>query len=66
MREAVVVLALTEKLTAPLPEPLAPEVILSHGVLLLTALHVQPEVAVTVTVLVPPAAAMVWVVGLIA
>jgi hypothetical protein len=36
--------------------PLAPEVTVSHGVALLTAVHAQPELAVTFTVPVPAAA----------
>lgn len=53
--ESVVVLAVYEYFTVPLPVPLAPEVMVSHEVLL-AAVHVplHPDgVAVTVTVPVP-------------
>ena len=45
---ALAVLAAAVTLTVPLPAPLAPEEIVSHGVPLL-AVQVQPDAAVTVT-----------------
>ena len=53
----VVLFAATEKVTLPLPELLEPEVTVSHDVALLTAVHAQPEPAVTFTVPVPAAEA---------
>jgi hypothetical protein len=43
------------KPTEPLPEPFAPDVIVSHGALLL-AVQLQPLFAVTLTLALPPAA----------
>ena len=48
----------------PLPEPLAPDVIVMNA-LLLTAVQLQPTCVVTVTLPVPPAAAKLALVGLI-
>ena len=48
--------------TVPLPEPLAPLVIVSH-VALFVAVHVQPVAAVTATEPLPPAATMFCVAG---
>ncbi len=48
----------------PLPEPLAPDVIVMNE-LLLTAVQLQPAVVVTVTLADPPAAAKLALVGLI-
>ena len=47
----------------PLPEPLAPDVIVMNA-LLLTAVQLQPAAVVTVTLPVPPAAAKLALVGL--
>jgi hypothetical protein len=52
----VVVLAAAEKPTVPLPDPDAPDVIVSQLVLLDAAVHAQPASAVTPTLPVPPAA----------
>ena len=49
-------LAATEKPTAPLPAPLAPELIVIQ-LSLLAAVHEHPETVVTFTLPVPPAAA---------
>jgi hypothetical protein len=57
-------LAATEKLTTPLPVPLAPAVTLINPALL-TAVHAQPAAVVTFTVPLPPADAKFWLVGLI-
>ena len=46
----------------PLPEPLAPEVTVSHEALLV-AVHVQPVPAVTFTELVPAAEVKLLLVG---
>ena len=48
----------------PLPEPLAPDVIVMNE-LLLAAVQLQPACVVTVTLPVPPAAAKLALVGLI-
>ena len=48
----------------PLPEPLAPDVIVMNE-LLLAAVQLQPAVVVTVTLADPPAAAKLALVGLI-
>jgi hypothetical protein len=53
LRDEDPVFAATEYPTLPLPLPLDPLVIVSHDVLLLTAVHVQPVPAVTETVPVP-------------
>jgi hypothetical protein len=52
----------TEYPTVPLPDPLDPEVMVIQ-LALLEAVQVQPEVAVTLTVPVPPLAPKVWLVG---
>ena len=57
-------LAATEKFTTPLPEPLAPELIVIQESLL-AAVHAHPVVVVTLTLPVPPGAAKLWLVGLI-
>ncbi len=46
------VLAVKEKFTAPLPEPLAPELMVIQASLL-TAIHEQPATVVTFTLPVP-------------
>ncbi len=51
--------------TAPLPEPLAPEVTVTHAAVLL-AVQLHPSPAVTATVPLPPAAASDASGGLIA
>ena len=48
----------------PLPEPLAPDVIVMNA-LLLTAVQLQPACVVTVTVPVPPSAGKLLLVGVI-
>jgi len=48
----------------PLPEPLAPDVIVMNA-LLLTAVQLQPACVVTVTLPVPPSAGKLALVGLI-
>lgn len=58
-------LAATVNATMPLPAPDAPLVTVIHG-LLLTAVHGQPVVAVTVLLPFPPAAMNDWLVGEIA
>jgi hypothetical protein len=58
LREDVVVLAVAVTVTVPLPDPLAPLAIDSHDELSV-AVHVQPVATVTVTMLLPPAAAIV-------
>ena len=50
--------------TVPLPLPLAPDVIVIHGALLV-AVHAQPAAAVTATLPVPPAGATLALVGAI-
>ena len=59
------VFAATVTPTAPLPEPVAPEVIVIHGALL-AAVHVQPAVVVTMTVPDDPALDGVSLIGDIA
>ena len=54
---AAPVFAATLNATEPLPEPLAPEVTVTHAALLL-AVQLQPLAADTATVPVPPAAAI--------
>ena len=56
LRPAVAVLAATEKITVPLPDPLAPAVTVIHPVPL-TAVQPQPVPLLTVTEPVPLAAA---------
>ena len=56
-RVVVAVLAAALKATVPLPVPLAPEVTVSHELLLLTPVHAHDPPAVTATLPVPPAAA---------
>ena len=53
VRDDVEVLAAALKLTDPSPEPDAPAVIVNHAALL-TAVHAQPDGAVTATVPLPP------------
>ena len=65
LRGVVAVFAAALIPTVPLPLPLAPDVTLNH-VSLLTAAHGQPVPAVMLTVPVPPAAVIAWLVGLIA
>ena len=65
VRAFLAVFAAALKSTVPSPLPLAPAVTLNHDVLL-AAVHAQPVPAVTLTVPVPPAAAIAWLVGLIA
>jgi hypothetical protein len=60
----VPVLVATEKLTEPLPVPLAPEVIVIQPSLLM-AVHTQPEGPVTLTAPGPPDSAKDWLEGLI-
>jgi hypothetical protein len=56
-------LADTFNITVPFPLPLAPDVIDSHGALLI-AVHAQPAVVVTATLIpVAPAAGADWLVG---
>src|SRR5262245_17497524 len=50
--------------TAPLPDPVAPPVIVIHGALLVAA-HVQPTPVVTFTVPVDAVSGAFWVVGAI-
>ena len=52
-------LAVTEKLTVPLPVPLEPEVIVTQ-LSLLTAPHVQLSCVVTLTLPLPPAEPILW------
>ena len=61
-RAEVEVFAAAVKLTVPLPEPLAPAVIVTHPALL-AAVHEQPADAVTATLPEPPAATTVWDTG---
>jgi hypothetical protein len=61
---AAPVFALTEKLTVPLPVPFAPSVIEIHDASSV-AVHAQPAPAVTVTLPVPPLAAIDWLDGAI-
>lgn len=61
-RVDVPVLAATVKLTLPFPDPDAPALTEIH-VLLLTAVHVQPAMAVTVLLPVPPVGVNDWLVG---
>lgn len=62
VRRAPVLFAATEKLTVPLPLPLAPDVIVIHGALL-TAVHAQPTGALTLEVPLPPPAGNEWFIG---
>jgi len=55
--------AATEKFTTPLPEPLAPELIVIQASLL-AAVHEQPVAVVTLTLPAPPEAGKLWLVGL--
>ena len=57
-------LAATEKLTVPLPLPLAPDVIVKKVAVLL-AVQLQPGGAVTRKLPTSPVAAKLWLVGLI-
>jgi hypothetical protein len=63
VRGLVVALAAAVKATAPLPEPVAPDVTVSHDVSLLTAVHAHSATVVTAVEPVPPAAAIDWLVG---
>ena len=65
VRDDVLVLAATLRPTLPLPDPLAPDVTVIQPVLLLTAVHVQPLAADTLTVTVPPLEVTLWDVGVI-
>ena len=65
VRVPPVLFAAAEKPTDPLPVPVAPDVTVSHA-LLLTAVHVQVAVAVTFTWPDPPPAPVFVLVGLIA
>ena len=56
LREVVELFAAALKLTAPLPEPLAPAVMVSQ-LAPLVAVHAHPVPAVTLVVPVPPVAA---------
>ena len=62
VRDDVDVFAAALKLTEPLPEPDAPAVIVNHAALL-TAVHAQPDGAVTATVPLPPFDVTLWDVG---
>lgn len=62
VRALVVMLTATLYVTVPLPVPLPPAPMVIHGTLL-TALHEQPLVVVTLTVLAPPDAATFCDVG---
>ena len=57
------VLAATEKFTTPLPEPLAPELMVIQASFA-TAVHAHPVTVVTFTLPVPPLAVKLWAVGL--
>ncbi len=63
VRDDVEVLADALNVTVPLPDPDAPDVMVSHPVLLLTAVHAQPAGALTDTVPVPPLAVTLCDVG---
>jgi hypothetical protein len=62
VRDEVVAFAAIEKLTVPLPVPLAPAVTVSHAVLLIAA-QVQPAVVVTAVLLEPALDAVLSDVG---
>jgi len=62
LRDCPVGLAVPLKFTVPLPEPLAPLVIVSQ-LALLAAVHAHPVTVVTAVDPVPPAAGIAWVVG---
>lgn len=64
VRALVLVLAATENLTVPLPEPLLPEVMVIQ-LAWLTAVQLQELVVATFTVPVPPLAMNDWEVGVI-
>ena len=57
--------AVIEKLTVPLPVPLAPDVMVKNASVLL-AVQLHPAGALTVTLPVPPPAEKFWLAGLIA
>lgn len=61
VRGCVVVLAVALNVTVPFPLPAAPPVTVSH-VMLLTAVHVQPLMAVTLVDPAPPLDATAWLV----
>jgi hypothetical protein len=63
VREVVDVLAATLYDTVPVPVPLLPPVTVIHVVLLLTPVHAQPLLVVTVADCAPPAAATLCDVG---
>jgi hypothetical protein len=62
VRELVDVLEATLSETVPLPDPDAPVLTVIHE-LLLTAVHVQPEVPVTLTEKEPPLDPADWLAG---
>ena len=62
MRGCVAVFAVALNATVPLPFPLAPLVMVSQVVLLLTAVQVQPVMAVTLVDPTPPLDATAWLV----
>jgi hypothetical protein len=62
LRLDVLVLAAMVNATVPEPDPDAPDVIATHGALLV-AVHAHPAASVTVLLPVPPEAAIDWDVG---
>ncbi len=62
VRGAVRAFTAADKLTVPFPEPLPPDVIVSHESLLV-AVHAHPAAAVTATESAPPAAVVDCVTG---
>ena len=64
VREVVAVFAATDSPTLPLPDPVAPDVIVSHCVLV-AAVQEQPARVVTATLAVWPGATALLDVGLI-
>jgi hypothetical protein len=62
-RTCVVVFVFALNETVPLPEPLAPLVIASQAVALLTAVHAHPAAAVTFVVVLAPAEPTARLVG---
>lgn len=62
LRADVVVFEATEKLTVPLPDPLAPAVMVTHDTAS-EAVQAQPDVVVTLKLPVPPACGIDWLVG---
>jgi hypothetical protein len=63
VRACVLALAAALKVTTPLPLPLAPPVTVSQAGALLDAVHEHPVAAVTLVVLLPPAATIERLVG---